>query len=137
MKNTMNKIQRDYMNAKAFVKILEERQKEMERAYISAHSITNPDGSIPTRICCIMDESTFDKANEESSAEMVACGLEAESNAAWAALESAEDKLIAYGIVLAPAAIRGTLARGAKSNYTIRQKLIDLVFRLDTSTVPR
>ncbi len=137
MKNTMNKIQRDYMIAKALVKTLEERRKEMERAYISAHGITNPDGSIPADICCIEDESVFDKANEESSAEMVACGLEAEYNAAWAALMDAEDKLIAYGISLAPAGIQATLAKGVKSNYAARQKLIDLAFRLDVSTVHR
>ena len=45
--------------------------------------------------------------------------------------------MIEYGLSLAPAGIRATLAKGAKDNYTTRQKLIDLVFRLDVSTVPR
>ncbi len=136
MKRTTNKIQREYMVAKALVETLEERKKEMEREYISAHGITNPDGTTPARIYCIMDEAVFDKANEESAAEMAACGLEAEYNAAQDALKAAEDRMIEYGISLAPAGIRATLEKGAKDNYTTRQKLIDLVFRLDVSTVP-
>jgi len=125
------------MAAKALVKTLEEREKEMEQAYISAHGITNPDGTTPARIYCIMDEAVFDKANEESAAEITACGLEAEYNAAQDALKAAEDRMIEYGLSLAPAGIRATLEKGAKDSYTTRQKLIDLVFRLDVSTVPR
>ncbi len=137
MKRTTNKIQREYMVAKALVETLEERKKEMELAYISTHGITNPDGTTPARIYCIMDEAVFDKANEESAAEMAACGLEAEYNAAQDALKAAEDCMIEYGLSLAPAGIRATLEKGAKNSYTTRQKLIDLVFRLDVSTVPR
>lgn len=137
MKRTTNKVQRDYMAAKALVETLEEQEKQMEQAYIAAHGIINPDGTTPKRIYCIMDEAVFDKANEESAAEIAACGLEAERNAADAALKSAEDRMIEYGLSLAPAGIRATLAKGAKDNYTTRQKLIDLVFRLDVSTVPR
>lgn len=137
MKLTTNKIQREYMAAKALVETLEDREKEIEQAYISAHSITNPDGSTPERIYCILDESVFDKATEETAAEIAACGLEVEHNAARAALKAAEDRMIEYGLSIAPAGIRSILAKGAKSNYTTRQKLIDLVFRLDVSTVPR
>ena len=137
MKRTTNKVQREYMAAKALVETLEEQEKEIEQAYISAHNIVNPDGSIPERIYCILDEAVFDKANEETAAEISACGLETERNAAEAALKTAENRMIEYGISLAPAGIRATLAKGAKSNYTVRQKLIDLVFRLDVSTVPR
>ena len=50
---------------------------------------------------------------------------------------AAEDRLIEYGISIAPAGIRATLTKGAKDNYAARQKLIDLVLRLDISTVPR
>lgn len=136
MKKTTNKVQREYMVAKALVETLEERVKEMEQAYIATHSIVNPDGTIPERIFCILDEAVFDKANEESAAEIAACGLEAEYNAAQNALKAAEDRMVEYGISLAPAGIRAILERGAK-DYATRKKLIDLVFRLDVSTVPR
>lgn len=136
MKKTTNKVQREYMAAKALVETLEGRVKEMEQAYIATHSITNPDGTIPERIFCILDEAVFDKANEESAAEIAACGLEAKYNAAQNALKAAEDRMVEYGISLAPAGIRAILERGAK-DYATRKKLIDLVFRLDVSTVPR
>ncbi len=136
MKRTTNKIQREYMVAKALVETLEEREKEMEREYISAHGITNPDGTTPARIYCILDEAIFDKANEESAAEMASCGLEAEYNAAKDALKAAEGRMIEYGLSLAPAGVRSTLKKGAKDSYATRQKLIDLVLRLDVSTVP-
>ena len=137
MKRTTNKVQRDYMAAKALVETLKEQEKQMEQAYIAAHGIINPDGTTPERIYFIMDEAIFDKANEESAAEIDACGLGDKCIAADAALKAAEDRMIEYGLSLAPAGIRAILAKGAKDNYTTRQKLIDLVFRLDVSTVPR
>ena len=99
MKRTTNKIQREYMAAKALVQTLEEQEKQMEQAYIAAHGIVNPDGTTPERIYCIMDEAVFDEANKKSAAEIAACGLEAEYNDARAALIAAEDRLIEYSRV--------------------------------------
>lgn len=135
MKQTTNKVQREYMAAKALIKALREREKQMEQAYIATHGIINPDGTIPERIYCIMDDAVFEKANEESNAEVAACGLEDEYNVANETFKVAEERLIEYGISIAPAGIRDILAKGAKNNYTTRQKLIDLVLRLDVSTV--
>lgn len=132
-----NKIQREYITAKALVEMLEQQMEQMERAYISAHGIVNPDGTTPKLIYCITDDSAFDKANEEFSAQVAACGLEAEYNTAQDALRAAEDRLIRYGLSIAPAGVLATLEKGVKANCTIRQKLIDLVLRLDVSTVPQ
>lgn len=103
--------------------------------YIVAQGIHNGDGTIPERVYCIDDMETFDRASEETSAEIEGSGLWADILAAEKALKAAEDAMIAYGISIAPAGIRATLERGIKENYTIRQKVIDLVFRLDVSTV--
>ena len=132
-----NKIQREYITAKALVEMLEQQMEQMERAYISAHGIVNPDGTTPKLIYCITDDSAFDKANEEVSAQVAACGLEAEYNTAQDALRAAEDRLIRYGLSIAPAGVLATLEKGVKANCTIRKKLIDLVLRLDVSTVPQ
>ena len=43
--------------------------------------------------------------------------------------------MIEYGLSLAPSNVRATLEKGARANYTTRQKIIELVLRLDTSTV--
>lgn len=135
MKKTMNKIQRAYMTAKARVQEIESRQEEIEKKYIADNGIVNPDGSTPEFLWCMDDDAAFDKANEEVAALISAAGLESCLNAARADLKAAEDRLIAYGLSLAPSSVRATLERGVKQNATTRQKVIDLTFRLDVSTV--
>lgn len=133
--STTNSAQRAYMLAKAHLQALKDREAEIERAYIIAHSIRNADDTIPERVYCIDDMETFDRANEETSAEIEGSGLWADILAAEEALKAAEDVMIAYGLSIAPAGIRATLERGIKENYTIRLKVIDAVFHLDVSTV--
>lgn len=135
MKSTTNKIQNAYMIAKARVHEIESRQEEIEKRYIREKGIVNPDGSIPEYLWCMDDDAAFDKANEDVSALIRAAGLESKLNAARAALKSAEDRLIAYGLSLAPAGVRATLERGVTQNAVTRQKVIDLTFKLDVSTV--
>ena len=96
----------------------------------------NPDGSTPDFLWCMDDDAAFEKANEECSALIVAAGLESALNAARDNLKAAEDRLIAYGLSLAPAGVRATLEQGVKQNATTRQKVLDATFRLDVSTVP-
>lgn len=135
MKKTMNKSQRAYMIAKARVQEIESRQEEIEKKYIADNGIVNPDGSTPEFLWYMDDDAAFDKANEAVSALISAAGLESGLNAARADLKAAEDRLIAYGLSLAPASVRATLERGVKQNATIRQKVIDATYRLDVSTV--
>lgn len=134
--STTNNAQRLYIAAKALHQALEEREAEIEKEYIFTNGIRNADGTIPERVFCIEDKEIFDRANEETSTEIVGCGLWADILDAEKTLKDAEDNLVAYGISLAPAFIRATLERGVKENYTIRKKLIDMVLRLDVSTVP-
>lgn len=135
MKKTMNKFQRAYMIAKARVQEIESQQEEIEKKYIADNGIVNPDGSTPEFLWCMDDDAAFDKANEAVAALISAAGLESGLNAARDALKAAEDRLIAYGLSLAPASVRATLERGVKQNATIRQKVIDATYRLDVSTV--
>ena len=123
------------MVAKANIQEIESRQDAIEKKYIADKGIVIPDGSTPEYVWCIDDEATFEKANSELSALIISAGLEDELNAARAALKTAEDRLIAYGLSLAPAGVRATLERGVKQNATIRQKVLDATFRLDVSTV--
>ena len=122
MKKTMNKIQNSYMVAKARVHEIESRQEEIEKKYIADNGIVNPDGSTPEFLWCMDDDAAFDKANEEVSALISAAGLESTLNAARATLKAAEDRLIAYGLSLAPASVRATLERGVKQNATTRDR---------------
>jgi hypothetical protein len=133
--STTNSAQRAYMLAKAHLQALKDREAEIERAYIIAHSIRNADDTIPERVYCIDNMETFDRAVEATSAEIEGSGLWADILAAEESLKAAEDAMIAYGLSIAPAGIRATLERGVKENYTIRLKVIDAVFHLDVSTV--
>jgi hypothetical protein len=56
-------------------------------------------------------------------------------DAARAAVKDAENALIEYGLSIAPVEIRETLRKESRRILTIRERLIDLVMRLDTRTV--
>lgn len=133
--STTNSAQRAYILAKAHLQALREREAEIEKAYIVANGIRNADGTIPEHVYCIDDTETFERAIAATAAEIEGSGLWADILEAEKALNAAEDAMIAYGLSIAPPSVRATLERGVKENYTIRQKVINLVFRLDVSTV--
>jgi len=135
MKKTTNKIQEQYMLAKACLETLEDKENELEHQYIIDKGIINPDGSIPDRIYCIEDEEVFNKANEEQAATAEASGLWQEILAARSNLSAAEAKLIEYGLSIIPAKEHDILKKAVKENYTTRLKVIDMVLKLDVSTV--
>lgn len=131
----INKVQRNYMIAKATLQTYEEMEADIEKKYIAKNRIKNEDGETPARIYCIDDENVFDKANEETAKIIQESGLEEKINSAKENLKTAEDNMIKFALSIAPAKIRKTLEIGAKENYTTRMKLIDYTFRLDVSTL--
>ena len=114
---------------------VESRQEAIEKKFIADNGIVNPDGSVPEFLYCMEDDAAFEKANAECAALIASAGLEEELNAARAALKAAEDRLIAYGLSLAPAGVRATLEKAVRNNAATRAKVLDLTFRLDVSTV--
>lgn len=102
MKRTMNKIQKSYMTAKARVQEVESQQEAIEKKYIADNGIVNPDGSVPEFLYCMDDDAAFEKANDECAALIAAAGLEAALLSARSDLKAAEDRLISYGLSLAP-----------------------------------
>lgn len=61
--------------------------------------------------------------------------LEDKLNKAKEISNKTEDAMIAYDLSIAPNDIREILSRNIDTNYKLRYKIIDMVFRLDTSTV--
>ena len=114
---------------------VESRQDAAEKKFIADSGIVNPDGSVPEFLYCMEDDTAFEKANAEYAALIASARLEEELNAARAALKAAEDRLIAYGLSLAPAGVRATLEKAVQRNATTRAKVLDLAFWLDASTV--
>ena len=133
----MNTYQKKYAVAKAMVETLESEENKIETEYIKMNNIKNSDGTKPHHIWMIDDEKTFDKANNDTAEKIDALGgSEARKN-----LRIAEDELINFGLTLCPESamqpIRNTCF-GLNGNYVhaeIREKMIDLTFRLNTNTV--
>ena len=132
---TTNRIQESYMLAKANLEALEETKLEIERKYMTDLGIKNVDGSTPECLWRIDDDATFETANAAVEKMLEDNGLWAEILEARELLEAAEDRLIKYGLSLAPAREREILTSAVKANYTTRLKVLDLALRLDVSTV--
>ena len=62
----MNKVQKNYMVAKAVLQTYEEMETDIEKKYISENGIKKEDGEVPARVYCIDNEAVFDKANEDT-----------------------------------------------------------------------
>ena len=138
VKQVMNKQQKAYAAAKAAYDALKDAEREIVRNYISKHGIVNEDGSTPSELWMIDDDTTFEAACAEIGPLVDALGIDT----AQAALEAAEDALINYGLSIVPfQRERETLRNrcfglnGQTVLLNIREKVIDLAFRLDTRTV--
>lgn len=131
----MNKVQKNYMMAKAGLQAYEKLARDIEKEYIIKNGIRNDDGGIPARVYCIDDMDIFNRANEETARIIQESGLEEIINSATDNLKVAEENLIKFALSISPAGIRETLEKGARENYTVRMKLIDLAFKLDVSTL--
>lgn len=127
----MNTVQKNYLTAKAFKEAIEAQMEEMEREYIASSGIINPDGTIPELLYCMEDETAFNKANEEFYTIIVENGLQKTINNARANLKIAENKLIEYGLSIAPVEIREVLEREVKKNICTRSKMIDITLQFD------
>ncbi|MST81570.1 hypothetical protein [Bilifractor porci] len=131
----MNKQQRNYAMAKSHLQLCEDREHEQEAAYIRDNGITNEDGTTPERIWMIEDETVFDLAcagYDGSRYDLTEDTAEARKQ-----LRAAENDLIDFGLDL----LRRTHPKQAdtleahRNDYNIREKLIDLSFKLDTRTI--
>jgi hypothetical protein len=124
----MNQVQKNYMEAKAALKAIETELAKKELKFLQGK------GRKEAHIWMIEDETIFDLLNVEFSATTEA--LDTDYTTARQALKTTESALIEYALSLSPAGIRETLRRGSKNQIAIREQLIDVVIRLDTSTVP-
>jgi hypothetical protein len=124
----MNKVQKNYLAAKAAYDTIEAMLAEKELKFLQSK------GRAESHIWAIEDEAIFDLLNEEFS--KIIEDLYDDCVSARLALRAAERALIDYGLSIAPAGIRETLRRGSKEQFMIREKLIKTIMRLDTSTVP-
>ena len=134
-KRIYNKVQEEYLLAKAQLELLEEEENKLEQKFIIEKGIVNADGSIPVATYAIDDDETADKAIDDFGKLVVDCGLWAKILKARETLKAAESNLVEYGLSIAPKKEREILEKAARTNYTVRRKIIDLVIKLDARTV--
>ena len=133
MNTNMNQYQKAYLQAKALADTLSQQCVDLEKK----HPIVNPDGDVATVLYAIEDEQQFNTALDEFDALLKENGdLNTRYCEAKEALFKAENDLIAYGLSILPAPIRAKSTDSALRRLLIREKFIDLVLRLDTSTIP-
>ena len=110
----------------------EAEEVESEAKYIRDHGITNPDGTTPTKLYMIENESVFDQACEDFD------GSEYDlSNQTWEAkrqLKRAEDELIDFALDIFRRVypVQADTLEAHRNDWNTREKLIDTAFRLDT-----
>lgn len=134
-----SKPQQLYMIAKANLEVVEKDHDAAETAFIKSKGIINPDGTTPELIYMIEDFSTMEEVGTEFDEIPEYKRMWEEILAAREALNIAETKLIDYAlnVVPIPKKEKAVLTESAKNNYTTRQKLIDLVMKLDVATLPK
>lgn len=132
----MNKQQKEYALAKTILETLKAEENDMEKEFCDGLGVVNDDGSIPKRTWAIDNDEIAEKAIDDFGKILEDSGLWAKILEAEKRLRKAEDDMISYSLSLVPyKKERETLENAARINYTTRQKIIDLAFRLDTKTV--
>lgn len=138
-KRTYSKQQNLFMVAEANLKAAEQRYNAAETAYIKGKGITNPDGTTPELIYMIEDEAIFEALNTEISELPENKKLWADVVEAREILKAAEETLLDYAlnVVPVPKKEKEILTESIKTNYTTRKKLIDIIMKLDVTTLPK
>lgn len=134
MEREMNEKQRDYAMAKAKCQALKETMDEMEQEFIREKGVKNPDGSIPRFTWAIADEELSYRLSNELDELPGFRSLWEQKLEADKALKKSEQDLLDYTMSIVPQKVQDLILTAMDSK---RQELIDLAFRLDTSTVPR
>jgi hypothetical protein len=126
----MNAVQRAYVKAKTIYEITVDRVNRLEVTFLANR------GRAEKHIWCIDDESVFDRLNNEFSE--IFKDEETVLFKAQDDLRQAENALVAYGLSIIPGIYKkhADILRSVR-DITVRQKIIDLILKLDTRTVPK
>ena len=107
----------------------------IEERYIAEKGILNPDGTVPRNVLDIDDDDEFIEADAVCSEFFEKIDLMKKFDAAEQALREARDNLIANGLDMLPKEYRAekeSLERAMQKSSSMREKVIDLILRLNT-----
>lgn len=126
----MNKEQLEYLEAQAELKAAEEQEKELEREFLRKN------GYDVSYIYCIEDEIEFNRLNEEFAEEPEEKKVCNRICRARDRKKEAEENLIQYALSIIPMKKeRDILTVASKTNWKVREEMLEIVMKLDTSTV--
>lgn len=128
----MNKQQREYAKAKAIAELTEQEHNKRMTQFISESGYINPDGTIPTELWKIENDKVFEFLCDKWDNSPFNNYSEVQKT--QKALREAEEKLIDYALSIAPQPVVDVLNQN-RYRWDIREKLLDLAFKLDTTTV--
>lgn len=131
----MNSIQKTYMLAKADYDLMDQELRAVETKYIAEKGIVNKDGSIPIASWVIEDDTVASLAMDECTNIKIESGLWEKHCKARKGLNKAESELIKYGLSFIPEEDRKTLEKEVETDLSVRNRVICLVFRMDSRTV--
>lgn len=134
----MNKIQSNYRYAKATFEMFENQERKYEIDFMSKKNIVNDDGTKATKVYMIDDEELFDKVNLEYEAAVTGCGLWGKLIKAKEELKKAENELLKFALDIIPDAMKDTketLKEAVKTNFKVREQVIENALKLDTKTL--
>ena len=140
MKNNskLHPAQRAYLIAKANQQTAHEAENAADHAWLVAHDIRNPDGSVPKMSWMLEgSDEDIDRIFAEMGKDETLNRLWDESQNANHLLREAENALIDWALSVPglPTKERETLRQNLH-RLPIREKLIDLAIKLDASTSP-
>jgi len=124
MKKRMNKVQGDYILARAMWEAVNQVQKQKFYEFLSTKGLTEND----------VDDDNFETLNAEY--DVFAKAEIEDSAAAWENLKAAETALLEFGISIAPVKIRETLRKGLKMNTMKKLEILEMLMKLDITTIP-
>ena len=131
----MNKQQRDYEKSKTGKAARRNEDGGAGEILLKGRGLMDSEGTEADSLYKIEDEALFDMACKNFDALPGIPELNEEYARAGEALRAAEEALVEYALSIAPQATARTLRESVKNNYTIRQKIITLTMKLDTTTV--
>lgn len=134
----MKKAQNNYLYAKAILEFYEEQEREFEVNFMQKKNIINDDGTIAKNVYMIDNDELFEKINKEYEAAVTGCGLWNKVISARDNFKNAETELLKCALDIIPGTmkdVKTTLEKAVKTNFKIREQVIENTLKLSTSNM--
>ena len=129
MRTKLSLQQKNYMLAKAAVAMAEDNENAYEAKFLEERGHSEP------HCWQIDDNNVFESVIHELDDDAEYHRLFMETRAAEERLHEAEERLIDWSLDWVPKSITEKVVPH-RNEFSVREKLIDLAFRLDASTIP-